>query len=157
MIKNNPMDKVESINKFWFGHNPKSPLQNLDLWKSKDPIKLKTIKELFLDDMLKAYSGDYNSWRNFPRGSIALLILSYYFPCLLKTKLNMESSLKTSKMAIRYGMNLRMKEVEKFFCYLPLIKSTNINDQQLARNLYSSFTLIKQYKELNNILEDNLP
>lgn len=77
------MEKTESILHYWFGNAEKEALPSEHrswVWFGEDASLDAEMKDLFEEDLLKAIQGDYEDWKQTPRGILALIILLDQFP-----------------------------------------------------------------------------
>src|ERR1700730_8218324 len=71
-------DKADAILQYWFGEAEGVALPSQELthkWFASDPKIDAEVKEKFQEDYKKALNGDYASWENTARGTLALIVL----------------------------------------------------------------------------------
>lgn len=133
----------------WFGPfvGPESyPTDRAVTWFSKTPQNQRLMRDLFEVDMLKALKGEYNSWRETPRGRLALIILLDQVP--RNIYLDKPQAFASDRMAqglviegLQKGDDERLYPVERAFFYLPLMHSEDPQMQALS---------VAKYQELVN-------
>lgn len=121
-------DRVTDILDFWFGLLPNPayfPKDKMLLWFSGSPESDRQIRENFTQDVLNAMRGDYNSWRETPKGRLALILLLDQFPRHIYR--NTPHSFMFDRMAralvlegIQKGDDKNLYPIERAFFYLPL-------------------------------------
>lgn len=120
-------DKIDQILNFWFG-SLSSPIDypgnKISLWEGTSE-EVPRIKDQFMDDYQRAVLGQYNSWRETPKGRLALIILLDQFPRhLFSDTPKMFSSDAMARgltlEGIQNGDDLELYPIERAFFYMPL-------------------------------------
>lgn len=155
------MDRIEEICRFWLGEDPLNPLEKKSQWYKKDPEFDATIKQNFESDIQTATTEEYSSWRNFPRGNLALVLLHDQFPRNVyrdtKTMYKYDAlALHTAKHTIRYGMDLRMTPVERLFIYMPFMHSEELPVQIECLRLFEKLLSECKTEEMKSLIEGSL-
>lgn len=125
---------------FWFGNLQGAdsfPFDKLTVWSVDNPEIDHQIMKHFGQDMVKAQKGEYNSWRNTPRGRLALILLLDQFPRRIYR--NQPQSFMSDRMAralawegIQKGDDKQLYPIERAFFYLPLEHSEDLKMQDLS-------------------------
>jgi uncharacterized protein (DUF924 family) len=136
--------RVLDILDFWFGLLPGPgffPEDKLSIWLAGTPETDRQIRDYFSQDIINAERGDYNSWREFPRGRLALILLLDQFPRHIYR--NSPQEFLLDRMArvlvlegIRKGDDKRLYPIERAFFYLPLEHAEDLDLQDLSVALY---------------------
>lgn len=141
-------DQVSSafspILEFWFGPFLTAdyfPRDKMSIWYPSDPDINRQILDNFEQDFLNAQKGEYNHWRNNPRGRLALILLLDQFPRYVY--LNRPQEFLTDRMAkalvleaIQKGEDKKLYPIERAFFYLPLQHAEDLELQDLSVAYY---------------------
>lgn len=136
------MSEFERILNFWFGEptdeNYGKPRQ---VWFQKKPKFDAEIRSQFLADYDRASRGELDDWREDQESCLALILLLDQFPRNLfrgtpKAFATDDRALKTAKYAIARGFDRPLIPVKRWFFYLPLEHSENLEDQYRALGLF---------------------
>ncbi len=142
MMPNVPLgeDRIEDILNFWFGFLPGPdffPEEKLQVWFASTPEIDRQIRNHFLSDMINASRGEYNSWRETPRGLLALILLLDQFPRHIYR--NQPRAFALDRMAkalvlegLQKGEDKPLFPIERAFFYLPLEHSEDFATQDLS-------------------------
>lgn len=122
------MNRAQEIITYWLVE--KSPQD----WYSGAPELDTEMRDRFGDDWHRAMKGDYCDWASCPEKSLALILLFDQFSRNMwrDTSDAFASdgrARKIAKKAIRMGFDLRWKEPERHFYYMPLMHSECQIDQ----------------------------
>ena len=97
----------------------------MSLWLADSPDLDSQIAKNFSQDVINAQRGDYNSWRETPRGRLALIILLDQFTRHIYH--NKQQAFSSDPMArglviegIQNGEDKQLYPIERAFFYLPL-------------------------------------
>lgn len=125
---------------FWFGLLPNPvyfPQDKLEIWFADTPEIDRQMRGYFSQDVLNAVRGDYNQWRETPRGRLALILLLDQFPRHIYR--NQPQSFMFDRMAralvlegMQKGDDQQLYPIERAFFYLPLEHSEDLNMQNLS-------------------------
>jgi uncharacterized protein (DUF924 family) len=147
------MSKSEEILEFWFqGFDSPDDFDGKKIYKffvSDENINAQ-IRERFFDDIEKARSGEYDSWSETVRGSLALIIILDQFTRNLYPKSSEkysgdEKARILAKQAVEKGFDEQVWPLHKLFFYLPFEHSENLEDQKF---------LLQKFDELIERSED---
>ena len=151
---------IDEILEFWFGDSlEKDPLKNASHWFKKDPEFDMDISEKFKDLLPQAQEGKLDDWKKTPQGSLAFIILTDQFPRNIfrnqKTSFAFDGiALTTSKETIEKKLDKSMHWVERVFCYMPLMHSETLKDQEQSLLLYQNL-LRETPKPYKDSVENN--
>lgn len=147
--------RAQEILKFWFGPlrgYSDYPTDQSAAWGAGSFTVNEQIRALFEDDVKRAILGNYNVWRETPRGRLALILLLDQFPRNIYA--NSPRALAADAMArglvlegIQRGDDLRLYPIERAFFYLPL---KHAEDRGLQEHS------VKLYQQLFNQSPENL-
>lgn len=156
-------DSVANILSFWFGNisRPDSlPIEKISIWGS-DSLEIDhQIMNNFGQEVINAQKGEYNSWRNTPRGRLALILLLDQFPRRIYR--NQPRSFMFDRMAralvlegIQKGDDKQLFPIERAFFYLPLEHSEDLGMQNLSVASYQQL-LAESPEVLKHQMQDFL-
>lgn len=138
------LKKIASILDFWFGtlSDPAYfPKDKVSVWFAANPEVDRQIRENFSEDVSAALNGEYNDWRETPKGRLALILLLDQFTRHIYR--NQPQEFMADPMArglvlegLQKGDDRDLYPIEKAFFYLPLEHAENIRMQNLAVSLY---------------------
>jgi len=131
---------------------PTAPSDVLDFWFAEDHRKLwfnstpdfdAEIRERFLPTWKAARDGELDSWRNTPRGALALVIVLDQFPLNMyrgqpESFSTEASSRVVATQAIERGLDRELTDPEKAFLYLPFMHSESLADQDRSLELFEA-------------------
>lgn len=126
---------AESIIDFWYSDKIKPA------WFNSSNELDQEIKDKFETVWKAAIRGDYNEWKNSAEGCLALAIIFDQFP-LNMFRGDVESfsteqmAVKVTKYAVEHGFDNMIAKNKLAFLYMPLMHSEDINDQDLAVELF---------------------
>ncbi len=137
-------ERAQQILDFWFGPLPSPiffPVEKISTWFANSPDSDWQIRENFSQDIVKAMRGELNSWRETPRGRLALIVLLDQFPRHIYR--NQPQAFTADSMArglviegLQKGDDKRLYPVERAFFYLPLEHTEDLAMQNLSVELY---------------------
>lgn len=137
-------DRISDVLDFWFGFLPTPdffPDDKMPIWFASTPEIDRQIRNFFSQDMLKAERGEYNWWRETPRGRLALILLLDQIPRHLYR--NKPQSFVLDRMAravvlegLKKGDDKELYPIERAFFYLPLEHAEDIDLQNLSVQSY---------------------
>lgn len=104
-------------------------------WYATDDALDQRIRDKFLTTWEEATEGALGLWLTSPEGALAYIILTDQFPRNMfrgsaKAFATDESALAAAKVCIDRKWDLKIKEPERQFFYLPLMHSENLCDQE---------------------------
>lgn len=149
-IKPSPeIDRSAEILDFWFGFIPGPdffPENKMPVWFAITPEIDRQIRDNFTQDVLNAQRGDYNQWRETPRGRLALILLLDQFPRHIYR--NQPQAFTLDRMAqalvlegIQKGDDKHLYPIERAFFYLPLEHAEDLNMQNMSINSFRQLVL----------------
>ncbi len=122
------MPTAEEVIRFWVDDvGPKG-------WYAVDAALDARIREKFKDLWAKAHQGKLQDWLTNPRGALAYLILTDQFPRNMfrgegRAFATDPMARAGAKHALEQGFDMRVKEPERQFFYMPLMHSECLTDQ----------------------------
>ncbi len=141
------MASVDDILTFWFGP-PSEPghTQPRGRWFEKDPAFDAECARRFLSTHEEAAAGGLQSWRDEPRGCLALLLLLDQFPRNLfrgtpRAFATDAQAREVARHALARGLDVSLPPVWRWFFYLPFEHSEDIHDQRLSVSLFEMLAL----------------
>ena len=134
-----------SIIEFWYSEKVKSKWFNSSIEFDKE---LKNNYEGVWEDALR---GNFVSWRDSAEGCLALAIILDQFPLnMFRGEVQSFSSeavaVKVAKHAVENDLDKNIDRDKVSFLYMPLMHSENIDDQNLAVQLFEQAELIENAK-----------
>jgi uncharacterized protein (DUF924 family) len=136
------MQSYEKILEFWFGA-PESETygQFRAVWFQPDEAFVQEARERFADDYERAQNGELDDWQETPRGALALILLLDQFSHLLYRDTARafeadEAARRVTKSALERGFDQEFPDIFRWFFYLPLEHSENLEDQRRAVELF---------------------
>ena len=122
-------DQAENVRDFWL--NTVGP----DGWNNPTDEQIMDMRSRFMPLWEQAKDGALTSWICRPESCLALVVLLDQFPRLMYrgSAMSYDSdaiALAVSKRAIVMGHDLKLREPERQFFYLPLMHSENMMDQE---------------------------
>ena len=125
------MSEPESVIDFWLHEVGE------DGWyEAVDEVDAE-IRARFLSAWEAAERGEREFWLNGPRGALAYMILTDQFPRNMfrgdpRSLATDPRARAGAEIAIKKGWDLKIKEPERVFFYMPFEHSENLDDQELA-------------------------
>ncbi len=94
----------------------------------------RTIRERFEATWERARDGALSPWLSHPSGALAYIVVTDQFPRNMfrddpRAFSTDRTALAAAKCAVRKGWDLRIREPERQFFYLPMMHSENLSDQ----------------------------
>lgn len=139
---NTPADVLE----FWFGRESDPDYgQYRAVWFQPDEDFIGAVRERFSETYQRAARGELDDWQETPEGALALILLLDQFSNLLYRGeagafASDEAARKVTKAALERGDDQRFPEIHRWFFYLPLEHSEDIDDQYKAVELFGALT-----------------
>lgn len=133
------MDAAEVLS-FWFGE----PLAMRKAWFTKDPAFDAEIRSRFLPLYEQAAADRLEVWRESAASCLALILVLDQFPRNMfrgtpRAFATDAQALQIAKGAIAQHLDQQLPPIQRFFFYLPLEHSENLNDQTESVRLYEQF------------------
>jgi uncharacterized protein (DUF924 family) len=152
------LKRVEEILQFWFGESLRTgvvPAERLQFWFGGQEQTDQQIRDLFQEDLRRAMGGEYDHWRQSPRGRLALIILLDQFPRNIHRHLpeayaSDEKALGLCLEGMERGHDRRLHAIERAFFYLPLEHSEEPAMQERSVQVFADLLAAapEQLKEL---------
>ncbi len=131
-------NRFEEINKFWFGRVEQTIIPSehrARVWFGDDKEVDAEIQSLFSEDLERAATGEYDTWRTIPHGQLALIILLDQFSRHLYR--NTPHIFAQDAKALQICLEGLYQEsdhalslIERIFYYFPLLHSENLVHQE---------------------------
>ena len=133
-------ERMEQILEFWFGEldaNGNAAPDRTKIWYSKNLDLDARIRERFGADVERASRGELETWKQEPRGRLALIILLDQFSRNIyrgtpKAFANDGRALELALEGLRNGDDEKLKSAERNFLYMPLMHAENLEAQDLC-------------------------
>lgn len=157
------MERSDEILKYWFGRVEETifPSPNrTHIWFSNDPAVDDEVRSKFAYDIEKAVLGEYNDWEDFPRSSLALIILLDQFSRHIyrDTPLAYAQDHRALDLCLR-GIERQFDHVisliERAFFYFPLMHSENPEIQATSIRAYKILVDLS-FPEVRGVFESFL-
>ena len=131
---------IADILDFWFRIPPGPayfPEDRMSIWFASAPEIDRQIRDIYGQDLINAERGEYNNWRDTPRGRLALILLLDQFPRHIYRGQPQEFTLDRMARAlvvegIQKGDDKRLYPIERAFFYLPLEHAEDLGMQNLS-------------------------
>ena len=125
----------QDIIDFWFAEDTR------ELWFNSTPEFDARLRETYLDTWEQARRGELDHWRDSAAGCLALVIVLDQFPLNMfrgraESFATEAQSRDVAGHAISQGFDRDMPPEHKAFLYMPYMHSEQIEDQQLALELF---------------------
>ncbi|BAU14587.1 hypothetical protein LEP3755_51360 [Leptolyngbya sp. NIES-3755] len=133
---------------FWFGDT----LEMRKVWFTKNSDFDEEVRSRFLPIYEQAASNQLDGWSDSPESCLALIIVLDQFPRNMfrgtpRSFATDPKALKIAKDAIAKQFDQQVPPVQRFFYYLPLEHSENLDDQNESVRLYEQFRDNPELKE----------
>ncbi len=136
------MTRGELILSFWFGTPGEEEYGKYrDVWFNPTEGFISEARQRFAEDFERAKKGELDSWHKTPRGALALILLLDQFSNLLHRGAagafeTDEAARLVTKRALESNFDQEFPDIFRWFFYLPLEHSENLEDQQRAVELF---------------------
>lgn len=135
------MSGIEQILDFWF-NDPQAPPGTRKVWFAKDPKFDQLIRSRFQNDYHAAAAGQLDQWQESPQGCVALILLLDQFPRNMfrdtPTAFDTDpQALAVTERAIKRGFDQKLPSLQRWFLYIPLMHSENLNHQNQSVQLFA--------------------
>jgi uncharacterized protein (DUF924 family) len=137
-----PMNTAQDVLEFWFGPRDDAAYgQYRFVWFQPDEAFIAKARDLFSETFQKASGGELDSWQETPEGALALVLLLDQFSNLIHRGepgafASDEAAREATKLALQRGYDQEFPELHRWFFYLPLEHSENLDDQRAAVRLF---------------------
>lgn len=131
---------------FWFGRATDPGYgQYRQIWFQPDEDFITQAREQFSNAYQRTAAGELESWQETPEGSLALVLLLDQFSNLIHRGesgafASDEAAREATKRAIERGFDGEFPELHRWFFYLPLEHSENLEDQHASVQLFAALT-----------------
>ena len=148
-------ERAKAILDFWFIRS------SMEDWFKKDDNYDQKIRQLFLEDLNKAISNEYDDWQDTADECVALVILLDQFSRNLfrNTKDSFAQDYKTRLIvneAIDRGFLEHLDQNKIHFLLMPLIHSEDISDHEFGHKLIDTYLKsFEHYDKIKKAWEDN--
>ncbi len=138
-----PEKQPQTILDFWFGTPDSQDYgKQKKFWFIKNSKIDEEIKNKFLSYYQDAINGKLNHWQETPLGCLALIIIFDQFPRNIFRNTHQAfatdfQALALAKYALNNKFDRELPPVFRWFIYLPLEHSENLEDQNLSVELFS--------------------
>lgn len=130
---------------FWFGRLPSETGsgQRRQVWFTKEAAFDQEIRTRFEAVYAKAAAGNLDTWQETPAGCLALILLLDQFPRNLfrsdpRAFATDGKALALTQLAIARGFDQSLPPVQRWFLYLPLMHSEDLDHQQRSVELFAT-------------------
>ena len=141
-----PDTTPQDVLDFWFGRATDPDYgQYRQIWFQPDEDFITQARERFSEAYRRAAAGELDSWQQTPEGSLALVLLLDQFSNLIHRGeagafASDEAAREATKRAIERGFDQEFPELHRWFFYLPLEHSENLDDQRASVQLFRALT-----------------
>jgi len=137
--------RIKAILQFWFGELKSEtdyPTEKAKLWFRGGEAFDLLIKQEFEEDLKLAEAGKLDSWTETPESALALILLLDQFTRNVygdtpQAFAQDDKVLQIAKRALQYGLDQKLKPVERHFMYMPFMHSEVLEDQRVCLELYA--------------------
>lgn len=144
------MDEIENILQYWFGDVEKAALPSehrIWTWLATNDGLDAEIRKIFEQDLVKAINGEYDHWKETPRGLLAWLILLDQFSRRIyrntpKIFEQDAAALHACLMGMESGYDHQLSLFERIFFYFPLMHSESLDVQTLSVLAYKKLASV---------------
>lgn len=139
---NTPRDVLD----FWFGRESDPDYgQFRQTWFQPNDAFIAEASEQFAETYERAVAGELDDWQQSPEGALALVLLLDQFSNLLhRGEAGAfecdKAAREVTKRALLRGFDQKFPELFRWFFYLPLEHSENIDDQRQSVELFRALT-----------------
>lgn len=140
------MSTPRDVLDFWFGRPADADHgQFRAVWFNPDEKFIAEAREQFAETYERAANGELDDWQETPEGALALILLLDQFSNLLHRGQagafeSDEAARKATNLALERGFDQKFPEQFRWFFYLPLEHSENLEDQRRAVELFRALT-----------------
>jgi uncharacterized protein (DUF924 family) len=136
------MTQINEILAFWFGAPEEEDYgQFRATWFQPDEEFIAEARERFAGVYERAKNGELDEWQQTPRGALALILLLDQFSHLLYRDTARafeadEAARRVTKHALERDFDKEFPDIFRWFFYLPLEHSEDLEDQRRAVELF---------------------
>ncbi len=136
------MSQARKVLDFWFGQPELASYgKPRQVWFVKKPEFDLEMRTRFISDYEQAAAGNLDDWKNSPQSCLALILLLDQFPRNMfrgtpKAFATDWQALSTAQYAIAQAYDRELLPVQRWFVYLPLEHSENLEHQNQAVALF---------------------
>lgn len=149
-IRHMASPRARAILEYWFGdldHVPHYLEHRNTFWFDGGDEVDEEIREKFGTDLLRAVEGKLDTWKESPRGSLALIILLDQFSLNIhrekpQSYVNSRLAIPLAQRMIELGWDRTLTPIERVFVYLPFEHSEDLADQERSLKLFE--TLVEE-------------
>lgn len=136
------MASDDAVLEFWFGA-PETEIYGRfrAIWFNPDEAFINEARERFTKVYEQAKNGELEAWQENPRGALALILLLDQFSNLINRGgagafEADEAARRVTNLALERGYDQEFSDIFRWFFYLPLEHSENLEDQHRAVALF---------------------
>lgn len=141
-----PANDPEAVLEFWFGPldaDGRASAATAKRWFTKDPTFDDQIRERFLPLLRALTAGEHRDWLAAPRTSLAYVVALDQFSRNLfrgsaESFANDARALDAARTCIAAGFDAQLPTDMRVFCYMPLMHSESLADQERCVQLYTA-------------------
>ena len=138
--------RAAAVLDYWFGDLDQTPAYfraRNRLWFGASAKTDAEVREKFSTDRDRAVAGEYNAWKETPKGALALIILLDQFSLQLyrekpESYAGCALAVPIARHVIDSGWEWVLTPAERAFLYLPFEHSENIPDQEYSVRRFES-------------------
>jgi len=136
------MTTPHDILDFWFGRETVAEYGKLRMiWFQPDEAFIAEARESFAETFKRAAEGELDDWQETPEGALALVLLLDQFSNLIHRGeagafATDAVARQATQLALKRGCDQQFPEIHRWFFYLPLEHSENLEDQNQAVELF---------------------
>ena len=136
------MSTPAEILRFWFDTDDTETASYRHIWFQPD-ANFRQAAQRFEADYERAARGELGDWQQNSAGALALILLLDQFPNLLFPKSarafeSDELAREVTYQALKNGFDQQFPDIYRWFFYLPLEHSENLDDQRRAVELFGA-------------------
>lgn len=133
------MSSMNEILDFWFGNS--QPVGTRKVWFNKDPEFDQIVRTRFEADYQAAVVGKFDDWQQSARGCVALVLLLDQFPRNMfrghpRAFATDSQAVLVAQQAIARRFDQELPAFQRWFLYIPLMHSENLNHQRQSVELF---------------------
>lgn len=137
-------DKMTEILDFWFGKldaDGEASEEQSKLWWAKDKKIDQKIKKLFANDIQQAIAGKYDSWKETPKGGLALILLLDQFPRNVfrdtpEAFAHDKQALRVASHMLDKDFDMQLSFTQRHFVYMPFMHAESKSMQNCSLILF---------------------
>lgn len=138
------LSSIDDILTFWFEDPTGLKAKNRKVWFSKDPAFDQEIRDRFLAIYKQAAAGQLEHWQETAPGTLALILVLDQFPRNLfrgtpQAFATDAKALSLAQAAIARGFDQALPPIQRWFVYLPLMHSEDLEIQHQCVEVFRQF------------------